>query len=183
MKKIKLVIATTSIVLISFVSIVFNSCKKKDIKYNETTLIRPCDGVICFNGASCLDGICICPAGYEGNKCQIKWSDIFTGNYNATDACYTGPNITYPVDITPNPDYAYKMRLYNLGVICPSKVIDAVINPEKTSFLIPLQNACGNNYLSGYGNANGDFINIYLASRDTILHTGTQCSIILSKVP
>ncbi len=182
MKKIKIVFTTSCIVLFAFLCIVLNSCKKKAIEYNETTLIRPCDGVVCFNGASCLDGLCVCPKGYEGNKCEIKWSDKFTGSYNATDDCNTG-GVVYNVNITPNPDYAYKMRLYNLGVICPAKTVDAEINPEKTSFLIPLQNTCGNIYLSGYGNANGDFINIYLTSRDTVLHTGKQCSIILAKNP
>ncbi len=183
MKRIKIVFGTASIVLFSFMAMLFSSCKEKAVKYNDTTLIRPCDGVICFNGATCSGGECVCPLGFEGKKCEIKWSDKFTGSYLATDDCYTGPNVTYDVVITPNPDYPYKMRLFNLGVVCPSKIVEAQINPEKTSFVIPLQNSCNNTYLSGYGNANGEFINIYLASRDTVLHTGTQCSIILAKKP
>lgn len=181
MKHIKIAILTSCIVLFSFISIIFNSCKKDDIKYNDTTLIRPCDGVICFNGASCSDGVCVCPKGFEGDKCQIKWSDKFTGSYNATDDCNIGGNPTYSVNITTHPDFAYKMKLYNLGIICPAKIIEAEVNPEKTSFFIPLQNTCGNNYINGYGNINGEFINIYITSRDTITHTGKQCSIILAK--
>ncbi len=183
MKKLPLIFATSLLVLFSFCCIILNSCKKKDIEYNDTTLIRPCEGVICLNGAACSDGVCVCPLGYEGEKCQIKWSDKFTGSYTAVDDCNVSGNPSYMVNVTPHPDYAYKMRLYNLGVVCAGKIVDAVINPEKTSFLIPLQNTCNKIYLSGYGNMNGDFVNIYLTSRDTVAHTGTQCSIILAKNP
>lgn len=183
MKKITLILTTTVVVMCAFCSIIFNSCKKKDIEYNETTLIRPCEGVVCLNGASCSDGVCICPKGFEGNKCQIKWSDKFTGNYTAVDDCNAVGNPAYSVNITGNPDYAYKIRMYNLGLICTGKMIEAVIDPEKTSFYIPVQNTCGNQYLSGSGNISGDYINIYLTARDTVAHTGTECSIILTKLP
>lgn len=183
MKNIKTIFTTTFIVVFAFTSVVFNACKKKDISYNDTTLIRPCDGVICLNGAACLDGLCICPKGYEGNKCQLKWSDKFAGVYIATDDCNTGVNPVYEVDITPNIEFPYKINLFNLGVICTNKIIVAEINPEKTSFIIPVQNTCNNLYLNGYGNINGEFINIYLTSRDTVMHIGKQCSIILAKKP
>jgi len=44
-----------------------------------------------------------------------------------------------------------------------------------------MQLTCGDIYLSGYGNLNGTYVNVYLTSRDTVLHTSTQCSIVLSK--
>ena len=87
------------------------------------------------------------------------------------------------MDITPNIEFPYKINLFNLGVICTNKIIVAEINPEKTSFIIPVQNTCNNLYLNGYGNINGEFINIYLTSRDTVMHIGKQCSIILAKKP
>lgn len=183
MKQLKIVTFTFIAVAFAFVSIVFNSCDKKAIKYNDTTLIRPCDNVVCLNGASCVDGVCVCPKGYEGNKCEIKWSAKFTGNYQASDACYTGATGFYNVGITPDPNYAYKIRFYNLGTFCPAMVINADIDPERTTFQFPMQNTCGNLYLSGYGNINGDFINIYLKSRDTVLHSSDQCSIVLTKMP
>ncbi len=183
MKKISLILTTTLLVMCAFCSIALFSCKKKAIEYNETTLIRPCDGVVCLNGASCLDGQCVCPKGYEGTKCQIKWSDKFAGNYTAVDDCNPVGNPVYNVIITANPDYAYKIKLYNLGLICPAKTIEAEISPEKTSFFIPVQNTCGNQYLSGSGNMNGEFVNIYLTARDTVAHTGSECSIILTKQP
>jgi hypothetical protein len=38
-----------------------SSCKKKEA----------CDGVICQNGGSCVDGVCVCVNGYTGSQCQI----------------------------------------------------------------------------------------------------------------
>jgi hypothetical protein len=32
--------------------------------------VDPCDTVTCLNGGTCVDGVCHCPAGYTGNRCQ-----------------------------------------------------------------------------------------------------------------
>lgn len=181
MNHFKIVIATTSFILLAFSAILFNSCKKKEIKYNDTTLTRPCENVICLNGGNCSDGICQCPKGYEGDKCQYKWNEKFTGNYNAVDDCAISGTPPYQVVITPDINAAFNINLYNIGVICPAKIIKAEVNPEKTSLLVFNQPICGNNWVSGYGNVNGTFINFYLTTRDTVNHTGKVCSIILSK--
>lgn len=180
MKNNKLILYTTLFVTAVFSVTLFYSCKKKDIKYNDTTLIRPCENVVCLNGGACSDGQCICAVGFEGLKCESKWSDKFTAFYNTTNDCDLGAP-SFLVSIVPNPDFAYKMRINNMLSVCPGKMIDAVINPEKNSFSIPLQNPCGNYYINGYGNRNNDFINIYINTRDTVTHTGTQCSYVLSK--
>jgi len=181
MKKISIIISTLSLVILTFGLVVFVSCNKGKTKYNDSTLIRPCENVICLNGGTCTDGLCYCPQGFEGPKCETRWSDKFVGNYATDDECDTSANF-YNMVINADPAYAYKLRLYNLGVICQGKILEAIINPEKTSFTIPMQNTCGNFYLSGNGNINGSFINVYLTSRDTVNHIGTQCSLILNKL-
>ncbi len=180
MKKIRIILSTFGLVIFVFSMVVLVSCTKNKVKYNDTTLVRPCENVICLNGGTCKDGYCYCPQGFEGPKCATRWSDKFVGNYLADDNCDTLSGY-YNAIINANPDYAYKLRLYNVGLMCSGVILNADINPEKTSFVIPIQNACGNLYLSGYGNINGDYVNVFLTSRDTMLHTSQQCSILLDK--
>lgn len=183
MKKLNIVLGTSAFVFAFFSLILLVSCNKGKTKYNDTTLVRPCDNVICLNGGTCTDGICYCPQGFEGTQCATRWSDKFVGNYIVDDACDTSAAGFYEAVINPDAAYAYKLRLFQVGLFCPGKIIEAIINPEKTSFNIPSQNTCGNVYISGNGNLNGNFINIYLATRDTMLHTGNNCSLILSRKP
>lgn len=177
----KVVTLATVFTLTIFSTVLFFSCKKKAIKYNDSTLIRPCENVICLNGGTCKDGLCYCPVGYEGLKCATKWSEKFLGYYKASDECYTGTNNFYFVNITPILEYANKMTIHNLGTACPGTLLEAVINPEKTTFHIPSQTTCNNIYISGNGNINGDYINIYLEQRDSTNHTSNNCSIILDR--
>ncbi|HMN32529.1 MAG TPA: calcium-binding EGF-like domain-containing protein [Chitinophagaceae bacterium] len=180
MKKIQLVLYTSSFILLSFFMIVMNACKKKEIKYNDTTLIRPCENVVCLNGGNCVDGQCNCPKGYEGTKCEVKWNQKFSGSFIAVDDCNMA-NPNYHVVLSPDAGTPYIVNIYNLGIFCPNKIIKAEVNPEKTSFIIHNQNTCGNNWISGYANVNGNFINFYLNTRDSVQHTGNVCSIIISK--
>ncbi len=181
MNQMRVIFGTALSVLLFFGLFLWTSCDKSKTKYNATTTIRPCDNVICLNGATCKDGLCYCPQGFEGDKCQIKWSDKFVGAFQAKDACYTGSDVYYNVQISANPDYAYKVKLFNLGVFCPLSTLDANITSEKTNLQIPLQKGCGNLYLSGTGSISGNFINVYLIARDTMAHTSQQCSIQLSR--
>jgi hypothetical protein len=185
MNKLKVVSGTIAFVFLCFGLVLISSCKKKAVKYNDTTNVRPCENVICLNGGSCSDGYCQCPTGYEGLKCEKKWSDKFLGTYITSDECYTGPNGFYDVTIVADQSQTTKIIFYNLGTTCSSSPIEAVINPERTSFIFPMQNACGNNYISGYGNinTNGNYINVYLKSRDSANHTSLNCSMILNKKP
>ncbi|MBL7754828.1 MAG: hypothetical protein JNM44_10140 [Chitinophagaceae bacterium] len=175
----KLASATGLVVLVLFAMVLLPACNK-DVKYNDTTLVRPCDNVICLNGGACLDGQCQCTKGFEGTNCGIRWSDKFLGSYQASDDCQNG--VFYNVQIFSHPEFAWKMRIQNLGKFCINSTLTAEINPEKTSFIIPMQNTCGSYYLSGYGNISSNYINIYLKNRDSVMHTGEQCSIILNKL-
>ena len=182
MKNFKLISITFSLIVTCFAIALFSACGKKTSNTNSTTL-QPCNNVICLNGGTCSDGLCNCPVGYEGNKCETRWSDKFIGNYQAQDECFTSTsNPYYNISISSVVDFANKISIYNLGTSCPAQVISAIVNPEKTSFTIPLQNTCGNNYLSGTGNLSLQEINIYLVTRDSVSHTSKACSILLHKL-
>lgn len=183
MNRLQWMVGTASIVLLAFSLVLFASCKKKDIQYNDTTLIRPCENVVCLNGGVCDDGLCQCPLGYEGVKCETLWSTRYEGSFTASDECYTGPGAFYDVTISPHATIAQRIQFNTLGTQCAGVAVDAEINPEKTSFLIPMQKSCGEIYLSGYGNisTNGKFINVYLKQRDSLNHSSVDCSIVLNR--
>jgi len=92
----RFVIFTFSVML---AATAFTSCSKKK-----------CEGVNCFNGGSCTDGKCNCPAGYKGDFCLVPdtteidfYNNTFTPvnisiNYQGQVipvggyVAYTGPN-------------------------------------------------------------------------------------------
>lgn len=182
MKQIRLILGSSAIVIGMFTLVLFSACDKKDSS-NATAGLQPCKNVICLNGGACDDGQCNCAVGYEGTNCATRWSDKFIGNYQASDECFTGgTSLYYNASISSVVDYANKISIYNLGVACPGKNITAFINPEKTSFEIPMQNVCGTQYVYGTGNLSLQDINIYLVTRDTITHTANACSILLHRL-
>jgi hypothetical protein len=181
MRKFQVVSLTALTSMCLFIIAVFVGCEKDPIEYNDTTKVRPCENVVCLNGGTCNDGVCYCANGYEGINCNLKWNDRYTGNYKVSDNCYTGSNGFYTINILPNPSFPQKIRIQNMGTLCPGLIFDAVINPEKTTFEIPLQAACGYIYVKGNGSFNNEFINIYLEQRDSLNHTSTNCSLILDK--
>jgi hypothetical protein len=183
MKKINTILYTLTSVLSLFILVMVSACNKGDIKYNDTTLIRPCDQVICLNGGNCVDGSCNCPAGYEGIKCETRWNEKFLGNYKVADECYTGGNVYYNATIQATSNQATGLTLSNVGVFCTGGALQAVVKPEKTAFEIPFQQGCGDFYISGFGNINPNlqFINVYLTVRDSVNHTSSGCSLLMTR--
>lgn len=59
--------------LFTIFSLVLTSCKKE--------VVDKCEDVICYNGAVCEDGTCLCPEGYEGTNCQETESTKFLGEW------------------------------------------------------------------------------------------------------
>ncbi len=41
----------------------------------------PCASIICNHGGTCVNGSCICTAGYEGTDCSIESRNKFLGTY------------------------------------------------------------------------------------------------------
>lgn len=53
--------------------------------------IDRCENVICDGPESvCVDGVCICPPGYEGPNCDVLSSDKYVGNYRVNESCNPG---------------------------------------------------------------------------------------------
>ena len=46
-----------------------------------------CENVTCLNGGTCRNGRCQCPVGFEGVRCETKWTDRWIGTYTVDDRC------------------------------------------------------------------------------------------------
>ena len=55
-----------------------------------------CADLKCQNNASCTDGFCNCPTGYEGTECELLSSDRFVGTYYGVSVISTIPLDVYP---------------------------------------------------------------------------------------
>jgi hypothetical protein len=58
---------------------VFQSCEKNN-----------CNNLTCQNGGSCGNGLCTCPAGWDGPTCIIRTVDRFLGAYAGSTYCNEG---------------------------------------------------------------------------------------------
>ena len=76
MKPIRTILLTAFLTLFVFSVVVYTSCNK-----------NKCDKVICLNLGACDGGNCVCPTGFEGNRCQILSRDKFIFTYNGGDSC------------------------------------------------------------------------------------------------
>ena len=46
-----------------------------------------CENITCLNGGTCRNGRCQCPVGFEGVRCETKWTDRWIGTYTVDDRC------------------------------------------------------------------------------------------------
>lgn len=61
----------------------------------------PCKDVVCNNG-ECVEGDCVCDAGYEGIDCATAFNAKFSGTYNLSETCDTTGSDAYTVTIVPS---------------------------------------------------------------------------------
>lgn len=59
-----------------FAVISYTACKKD-----------PCKDVICLNLGACDNGKCVCPTGFEGDRCEILSRDKLVKTFNGQDTC------------------------------------------------------------------------------------------------
>ena len=64
MKQIANILFAGVLTLGVFTIVLYASCSKKEED--------KCTGVACLNGGACAAGICVCPSGYSGPRCEIK---------------------------------------------------------------------------------------------------------------
>ncbi|MBL4586058.1 MAG: hypothetical protein JKX84_03240 [Flavobacteriales bacterium] len=81
-----------------------------------------CKDVDCGANGTCLEGDCICDLGYEGTNCATLVNASFTGSFNITESCTSGPDqyaitVTAPTATTVNINNLYDASLNVTGTI------------------------------------------------------------------
>lgn len=54
-----------------------------------------CNGISCYNGGACGNGVCRCPTGYEGSQCETIATKRYLGTYSGYISCNNG---AYTID-------------------------------------------------------------------------------------
>ena len=85
-------ITAALITVASFFAVTYVACKK-DAGADK------CKAISCAHGASCTNGVCTCPAGYEGTYCETASRNKFIRSYSVAEKGSVTPNREYPIAI------------------------------------------------------------------------------------
>ena len=55
---------------------------------------EPCDNIICQNDGICMDGLCDCPSGFEGEFCEEFSRQKILGNFDVSSNCVGDTSVT-----------------------------------------------------------------------------------------
>ena len=124
----------------------------------------PCKDVTCQNGGSCVDGSCVCPAGFEGTNCEVSTRAKFLGLYNVTETC--------PCEV-----YSYQFTISAGSSSATAIIIDNISHwgpvngtVSGNSLTIPTQQAFDSGFsitVTGSGQLSGNILNMsYTLSAD-----------------
>jgi hypothetical protein len=72
-----------------------------------------CKNVECGTNGTCVDGICDCNAGHEGDNCEREVRAKFLGSYAFSENCTSGPD-SYTVNVTPDGSDVTMIRIANI---------------------------------------------------------------------
>jgi hypothetical protein len=180
--QIKVATITALFTILFFSVFIIMSCgKNRDLIINGTN-IQPCKNVVCYNGGTCLDGVCQCPIGFEGVECNLKWNERYVGNYTANDGCDAGN--AYSVNINQVINNGDEILVSNISKFAPNVNLTGKLNPDKTTVNFAPQRFDDSLYISGTATQTEakDFINVWLIARDTNNHVTKNCSVVLRKL-
>lgn len=167
-----------SILTLSFVCLLWVSCKKDNGKDNDFT----CPEIACVNGLVTQVGEqtcnCECEAGFEGDSCEVSkaWT-TYKGFYRVIDSCLSHNRYSYSLTIeaTPNKNEIYMPDFREIFVSNPefNNFNDfqpkAIINGNKLN--IPFQSFDeGNTTMQGEGTISGTTFTLTY----TLLHRGVE---------
>ncbi len=86
MKVLRSIIITAIVSIGAIGAVTYTACNKDK-----------CNNVACLNGGACDDGVCVCAAGFEGNRCETESRTKFVANFNGGDSCGTTGDHQYNI--------------------------------------------------------------------------------------
>ncbi|MFK7972794.1 MAG: hypothetical protein AB8F95_20660 [Bacteroidia bacterium] len=116
--------------------------------------VDPCEEIVCENGGTCTEGICECPEGFLGDKCERIDVTRLIGNYDGRyEGCFqTNDEHIVQLDETAEPGFA--ISIINLGdYACPSNTdgrVRVLATLNGSSIQIPEQLVCDQTNFAGY---------------------------------
>ncbi|MBI1289285.1 MAG: hypothetical protein GC178_17090 [Flavobacteriales bacterium] len=113
-----------------------------------------CKDVTCDNGGTCVDGTCVCEAGYEGTSCDTEERAKFLASYSVSESCTSG-NYTYSVTVTTSSTDVTKIIIGNFG----DYGVDVVATVSGSSLTIANQTVGGGTF-SGSGQLSGNILTV-----------------------
>lgn len=153
MKLIRPVFFTLLSTLSIFAAVVYTACNKDK-----------CKDVICLNLGACDGGVCKCPVGYEGDRCQTKSRDKFIKTFNGWDTCSSRTFHPYKLKFTAVIGNPLQLMLKNVfddpfdSAICTIQSVDSFV----------FQGANNAASFFGYGKMRNDTLRVkYHYERDT----------------
>jgi len=120
-----------------------------------------CENITCLNGGTCRNGRCQCPVGFEGVRCETKWTDRWIGTYTADDRCRQAGLIPqYEGRVSPSTIYPDVVYLEPFGSLTceggqPVKVEGRLLSGNEIR--IEQQAVCNRRYsIAGNGTYDGN---------------------------
>lgn len=92
--------------------------------------VDPCKDVSCGANGECVDGNCVCDAGYEGSTCATEQRAKFLGQYSVSEACTSG-NYTYNVSVNTSSTGVSNIIVTNFGDYSVS--VNGTVNSDGSS--------------------------------------------------
>lgn len=113
-----------------------------------------CKDVECGTNGTCVDGTCVCDAGYTGTNCDTEERAQFLANYSVSESCTSG-NYTYSIEVGTSSTDVTKVIISNFG----DYGVDVVATVNGSSLTIANQTVGGGTF-SGSGQLSGNILTI-----------------------
>jgi len=100
------VLVTAFLTLLVFSAVTYTACKR-----------NLCVDVNCMHRGACFDGVCACPTGYEGLRCEVLMRDKFITTFNGHDSCGNFKDNVYqqyPIYFTAMRDDSVELTMKNI---------------------------------------------------------------------
>ena len=119
------ILVSASLALFGFTAVTYTSCTEDK-----------CKGISCAYGGTCNEGICTCPAGYEGPQCETINRVRYTGDWYVNEDGTQANAAQYTVSVEPNGDITHIKftNFYNhlLQNVDASVLGDTLTIPQQT---------------------------------------------------